>query len=372
MRPNITKMADGVFRVRVSTPRGADGKRGELSEVVHGTERDAQLVHARLMLQSGRGRSAVRSLTVYDFLRSVWLPAREDSLRPLTVAGYEQLISSHIARLFADVRLVDALPYTLSNRLSHVEKPGARLKVYALLRTAFRFALRQGFIDSDPMQAVERPKTPTKSAIAQAQDVYSPDEVPTLLEYFRGDAIESAVIIGLTCGLRRSEICGLDWTDIRAARDGRGELHVSRGYHEGRRFEEPKSARSRRVVSIPASAMSRLMEIRGPVAILGPVLTDASGNRMAPRVLSQRWRRAIAKSGLRYLPMKNLRHTHATLTLAAGVDVVDVSRRLGHSTVSVTDAFYLRPGREADERAADGFDSIFTQSECRIVPPRHA
>lgn len=56
------------------------------------------------------------------------------------------------------------------------------------------------------------------------------------------------------------------------------------------------------------------------------------------------------KAGLRFVPLKQLRHSHATRVLASGVDAVTVSRRLGHSTVSITDAFYLRPGRARTRR----------------------
>ena len=62
--------------------------------------------------------------------------------------------------------------------------------------------------------------------------------------------------------------------------------------------------------------------------------------------------------GLRYVPLRDLRHTHATLMLEAGVDVVVVSRRLGHSTVAITDTHYLRTKRSADQAAASAFDTM--------------
>ena len=68
---------------------------------------------------------------------------------------------------------------------------------------------------------------------------------------------------------------------------------------------------------------------------------------------------AVCKAaGCHWTSLKNLRHSHATIMLSAGVDVVTVSRRLGHSSVSVTDRFYLRPRRAADEGAASAFDAL--------------
>lgn len=363
---SIKAAGPGLWRVRLSTPRDADGKRGELFEQVRGSRRDAELVLARFMLQAGRGASAAKNLTVHEFVAEAWLPTKTN-LRARSRSDYERIIKTHIRTHLSDVYLREATSFLLDQRMRRVEAPGARLKVYVVLKQAMRYAVRSGFLESDPMSAVARPQIPRKSAEEQTHDVYSLEEVVTVLEYVRGDRIEAAVLLAVTCGLRRSEICALDWSDLTLPEKGSGEVRIHRGYHGPAGFSEPKSARSTRTVAIPEFATARLRELEGEE---GPMLTPQYGDRMNPASLTGRWRalmgaRASADGTplytppVRYLPLKNLRHTHATIALAAGTDIVDVSRRLGHSSVVVTDAFYLRPGREADERAAGAFDAAF-------------
>ena len=82
------------------------------------------------------------------------------------------------------------------------------------------------------------------------------------------------------------------------------------------------------------------------------------------RVTAEPWRisRAynlrVTEAKLRRVQLKQLRHTHACLMLDAGVDLYTVSRRLGHSAVSVTEHFYVTPGETADRAAADAFGDL--------------
>lgn len=381
---SVREMAPGVWRVRLELPRGSDGKRRTLSKNVRGSRREAELQLARFILQSGRGGSVLRNLTVYEFMLEAWLPMKSGDVRARTIHGYRQLIENHIQAHFADVHLRDVIAYVIKERLGRIEAPGARHKVHGLLRQGLRFAVEEGLLEVDPMPSVPVPRLPRKSAQAETMDVYTLQEVRLLLDYFRGDPIEAAVLLAVSCGLRRSEVCALDWTDVKLPVGGTGEVRIRRSYHGTQGFAEPKSRRSARVVSIPTFATARLLEIRGPAIILGPVLVAERGGRMSPTSLTGRWRLMMGEragsdgapryeSPVRYLPLKNLRHTHATLTLAAGAAVVDVSRRLGHSSVTVTDQFYLRPGRDADERAADAFgDAISGDGSGHIGTQRHA
>ena len=74
---------------------------------------------------------------------------------------------------------------------------------------------------------------------------------------------------------------------------------------------------------------------------------------MRPGHISAAYVRRIRAAKLRYVSLKNLRHTHACLMLDAGVDLYTVSRRLGHSTTAVTELHYVDPSQKADRAAAD-------------------
>ena len=79
---------------------------------------------------------------------------------------------------------------------------------------------------------------------------------------------------------------------------------------------------------------------------------------MHPQLLSDAFRRLVQSSGLPYIRFHDLRHTHATLLLKAGVPIKVVSERLGHSTLGFTMATYqhVLPGMQAE--AADLFGKL--------------
>ena len=133
-------------------------------------------------------------------------------------------------------------------------------------------------------------------------------------------------------------------------------MKVRRGHHDyrGEVLEEPpKSVTSTREVALPAWALETLKPLRG----LGPLVTE-DGAAMRPRRITQEYGRWRDEAKLRKVALKNLRHTHACLLLDAGVDLYTVSRRLGHSTVAVTEAHYVKPSADADRAAADALGSV--------------
>jgi integrase len=77
------------------------------------------------------------------------------------------------------------------------------------------------------------------------------------------------------------------------------------------------------------------------------------GEVMRPWRISWLYERRVREAKLRRVQFKNLRHSHACLLLDAGVDLYTVSRRLGHSSVAVTESHYVRPSERADRAAAE-------------------
>jgi integrase len=88
------------------------------------------------------------------------------------------------------------------------------------------------------------------------------------------------------------------------------------------------------------------------------VLGDIEGRMISPHSVSRSWRMACKTRKLPRIPFHALRHTHASMLIRAGVDILTISRRLGHSKASVTLDVYghLMPG--ADEAAADAIAGV--------------
>ncbi len=341
---SISEVRPGVWTVRVSAGVSrATGERRRIQRTVRGSRRTAEAALTALLVEAGEMPEG--AYTLRDFLEQVYIPwARENRWRAKTAESAEGKLRLHVIGPLGDIQLSDLTPYRLERWISGISEK-SRPGCYQVLSAALKRAARWGMIAASPLDRVDRPRVER----AVVKNVLSADELGELLDLFRGHWIEPVVILAASCGLRRSEILALDWRDVDFTA---ATVTVERGCHRvrGREiFEDPKSATSRRVVAVPSWALARLRETRG----LGPIASTPSGGRAAPDSVTRAYIRAVRASGIRYVPLKNLRHSHACGLLAAGVDIYTVSRRLGHSSVSVTELHYVDTTAMADRAAAD-------------------
>jgi integrase len=166
-------------------------------------------------------------------------------------------------------------------------------------------------------------------------------------------------------GLRRSELVGLQWADIdldaALLRVRRRIVAVDGELDTG----DPKTERSRRTLDLDPATVAALrahrtrqLEVR---MLVGPgwherdlVFCAPEGNPWKPDTISQAFDRAVKRHQLTRIRFHDLRHTHATHLLAAGVNPKIVSDRLGHASVAFTlDTYgHVLPGQPAAAVAA--------------------
>jgi len=173
-------------------------------------------------------------------------------------------------------------------------------------------------------------------------------------------------------GLRRGEAIALRWRNI----DLLGlELHVvETAYIIKKKFiiKEPKTLHSKRAVSLSPSLAALLRGYRKDQEAIrekmGSKLTDddfvfswPDGRPIDPDLVTRAFHRIVSKAGLNKIRLHDLRHTHATLMLKAGVHPKVVSERLGHANIGITlDTYsHVLPGLQ--EAAAEKFDRIFDE-----------
>lgn len=348
---SIRKRRDGVYRVELTSGYNRlTGKRRRMSEDVHGSELDAERVLAKMLLDIGRLPSG-GNLTVRQYVEDLFKPWLTSRVRKVTRLGYESKLELHVLPTLGDVLLRDLEPYVLDrwrDKLLEDMNGTSALNVYRAFSVALNRAVKWRVIPSNPLSAVDPPKKKLREL-----DTLTADEALGYVRAFDGHILEPLVVLAIATGLRPCELYALTWQDVDLKA---GEVNVHRGLHERKGevwFEPPKSERSRRIVSLPEWSIALLASRRG----LGPI-TPHAGCHMPPTMVSRLYRAHTAASKLRHVPIRDLRHTHATLMLEAGVDLVIVSRRLGHSTVAITDLHYLRPKRTADQAAAQAFDAM--------------
>jgi integrase len=194
---------------------------------------------------------------------------------------------------------------------------------------------------------------------------WTADELKTFLEQHVSHPMFSAWFVAANTGVRRGELLGLRWRDVdlRARRLAVRRSLVSVGYEMLE--SDAKTQRSERVIDLDVRTVEILAahaaQQRALAILLGYdvpelVFTRTDGSALHPDLFTQTFARRVRRTAVPRIRLHDLRHTHASLLLQAGVSPKIVSERLGHATVAFTMQVYAHvvPGMQADAAAAFG------------------
>ncbi len=238
------------------------------------------------------------------------------------------------------------------------------LNAHQVLRTALGDAERQGLVSRN----VARMMGPPCYGTAPEQSCWNEDELRTFLLAAKEHRLGPALRLTAMTGMRRGEVIGLRWSDIDVATQ---RLSLQRsvtctGYQV--HTTPTKTRTSRRPIDLDATTIEVLARWRDAQTVeLGSderdrvVFTRLNGQAVHPHVLSQSFEQVLTAAGLPRIRLHDLRHTHATLLLKAGVPIKVVSERLGHANPAFTMAGYqhVLPGMQRD--AADTFARLMAE-----------
>jgi integrase len=192
---------------------------------------------------------------------------------------------------------------------------------------------------------------------------WSKEQLRAFLDAVRDERLSPLWHVIAMTGMRRGEAIGLRWSDVDLEV---GRLSVRRALIPINRevvVSEPKTAKGRRAVALDAGTVEVLKsqaarqldeqkEWDEAWVETGLVFTAANGAALDPESVSRYFRQAVKKAMLPKIRLHDLRHTHATLALQAGIHPKVVSERLGHATVSITLDTYSHAIPAMQEEAA--------------------
>lgn len=265
----------------------------------------------------------------------------------------------------------------------HVRKDGklnhnSILRYHAMLSCIFKKAVRWGIISENPCTRAEHPK-------AEEVDVQmlSEEDLPRFLAALSDAPPQYSVItqLALLTGARRGEICGLRWADIDPEK-GTMAFNRTEQYIPGLGivFNSPKTKRSKRCIRIGADCVAILKEYRqyqiaqrlkvgsawarkvtienGKVVDNDLLFTKWNGEPMDPDIISTWFPKFLAEHDLPPVHFHSLRHTNASILIAAHAPITTVSGRLGHAQTSTTLNIYASAIQSADAVAADALEGV--------------
>jgi len=211
--------------------------------------------------------------------------------------------------------------------------------------------------------------TPPKIEASEVE-ILKADQVKAVLDALKGSRLHPIVSLALATGMRRGELLALRWRNVDLARSVLKVEHSLEQTKAGLRFKAPKSKHGPRLISLPSSAVAmldlhrrELLELRLKLGMGKPNLDalafcNVDGSPISPNCFSVTWSQAISRLGIK-VTFHALRHSHASALIAAGVDVVTVSRRLGHSSPTITLGTYAHLFADTDTSAAAAIERMF-------------
>lgn len=323
---SIQRLGKDHYRVSCEGRPKPDGSRNRPSEVVRGPRSKAEAVLARLVLDNGG--SVESDVTVSQYWEIYYEPTLS-RLSPSTQDGYRRTYNLLVGPMFGDCQMADLKAREVERRLLTIEKPGQQRNAFKLMRQMFNEAYRDELIDNNPFDRRIRLKRMEK---------YEPvvlllKEVPAWMDAVKGSPWEPVLLVMLFGGLRREEACALYWDDFEFGIDA-CSISVDKTLTEvgGKLHDGPtKTADSKRKVFVAGRPAERLLELSGD----GPLVPDANGNRMSPDKISREYKKMMDGKGAKYVPMRNLRNSYATIMQGLGASDSLISKSLGHTNLNV-------------------------------------
>lgn len=347
----------------------------------YATKREAEAAASAIAIERAAGRVAdSRFEALEGFLVGRWLPAREArGLRPSTIASYRWVVEHLVSPELGGIRLGDLRAHHVVDALTRIAatpgrggRPRSQRTVqlaHRVLAMALADAVRWGVIATNPAEAAGA-DLPRRDRAARTQPrTWEPTELAEFLRSTSQDRLAALWVLAATTGMRRGELCGLRWDDVDL---DAGVLTVRRAriVVDGQAVEgAPKTNAGVRTVVLDPGTVAALSTHRRRMAeerlaMVDPpgcspyVFHDERGRPLWPEAVTKRFRRLVTVAGVPSIRFHDLRHTAATIALAAGVPVEVIAARLGHSSSSVTRDIYLHRSEVLDRDAAARIGSM--------------
>lgn len=377
MTGHVRRRGERSWELKYDVGTDASGGRKTRYASFKGTKKDAEIELAKLVTAAAQGEQVDPSkITVSEFLDRWERDWAASNVSPKTLERYVELMRMHVRPRIGAVRLQrlrhDDLAelYATLMREGRGESGGLAARtvghVHRVVHGVLTRAVDWSVLQKNVASRLKPPRVPDHEV-----QILTADQVHAVLKTARGKPIFQIAALALATGMRRGELLAVRWQDIDL---NTGKITVARSLEQtkaGLRFKLPKTKRGRRTISLPMSAVAELRSYKRAqqeqrLALGGGKLPDGSllfcdieGEPRRPNAVTKDWERVARAAGVGFANLHTLRHTHASHLIANGLDILTISRRLGHSTPTITLATYGHLFPQTDDRAAQIMDASF-------------
>jgi integrase len=362
----------------------ATGKRKIQFVSFRGTKREAQVKLGELVAAVGNNSYIEPSkITVAEHVRArvdqwqaAYDPAAKTGISRKTAERYRELVENQVALHIGTkpvqklkVSDIEAWHTTLRTSGRKDGKGGISTRTikhaHRVLSQALDDAVRNDLVAKNVAKLQGAPRVDDTEV-----QVVPRERIGELIDKLRGRSMYARAITSLFTGLRRGELLAPPWADVDLdAKVWRVRAALEETKEHGVQLKAPKTKAGKRDISLPDIVVDALREHRRQqlelrMALgLGKLPDDAlvfpaplKGGHQSPRAFSKEWAQVAASIGFPGLDFHALRHTHASQLIDAGVDIVTISKRLGHAKPDITLRVYAHLFRKDDSKAADAIN----------------
>ncbi|KRL79509.1 site-specific integrase [Ligilactobacillus equi] len=354
------------------------GKKKYIHKQGFKTKKEARLAVSRLELQKASGELSplTNNNLTFEAVADQYMEAKKHSIRDSTYQYQAGWLNNHILKSFGKLKIQAIKGYQCQNAINDwfIKSPSAIDQIAALANQVFSYAIKNGYINKSPMQAVILPKKPEKKL---TDNYFTKEELAYFLEYVKKNKPERYPLYRFLAfsGVRIGEALALTWDDIDFnAATVTIDKTISRGLN-GPKIERPKTKAGWRKIAMDKITMQALASQQQAqnkrLFALGllntlpkplPVFDNGTGRRPYITTAKKQLQAIYRKlpSDFKKITLHGFRHTHATLLIESGASIKTVQQRLGHANISMTLGVYAHATKKMETDAINRLNMYFS------------
>lgn len=389
----------GIWHVSFSIP-DSDGKykRKQLSTSVKAYDSKGRMVNKRKADEKAKEIvSRFEGMIYSDF--GTWsldkcaaycLEINKTKMSPTTFNDYLCALNKHIIPYFSNGKAICEIKARdieafCDYKLKEGKSPKTVNKLLSLLAPAFRYAEKNDYIIKNPMRVVDKP-----SKVKKEVSYYTAEQLNILAKAAKGSYIETAIILAMILGLRRSEIVGLTWDNIDF---DKRLIHIRQSFIVGdasilpagtykvigrTKSSKPKDFILKQFLKTESSERSFVMNdvlyaylksvksaqdvmLRETYAYKDFVCVNAVGALITPDSITHQFTKLLDANGLPHIKFHALRHSCISLLANNNsFSMKQIQDYAGHSDFLTTFNVYSHTDDSAKKTEMDYITSCFT------------
>ena len=305
--------------------------------------------------------------TLDDMAEEYWALKRGSKMRKHTLSRNIAHYNNHVSPYFGSRIITTLLPMELErwqNDLLEQYKSSSVQKYRSVLYSILDQAVKNDILQKNPLDKVTAPKVmfDLQYTDEEKPDPFTADEIQTILDnsnmYNRNHYMRNIILLMFASGMRPGEIVALQWSDIDFERK---TISITKTRIRGE-DGPPKTKASYRTIDMLPLAEEALRDQYEHTKDYEYVFISSKKEPFYSHdVVGVNFQRILKQTGIKERVLYNLRHTYASHMISNGVDIVYVSKQLGHDNPNITLTIYTHFIEEDDEKRLKKIAEIGTK-----------